>query len=221
MQPDFYSNNLYPLQDRVLQIAEQVNTKFYLTGGTALSRAWVHHRYSDDLDFFLNNDPAFADEVKKLLDGLTASFGNKLQRLIDSSSFHRWVIMENDVHLKVEMINDVGFRKGEPVKTPLFFQTDTVENIASNKISALGRNEPKDIADLLFIEKLYKPVWPSIIEDAKEKDLSVNEIEVASFIGNYDISLLTKIQWINKPDFESCKSILENIAEKIVRGGVV
>jgi predicted nucleotidyltransferase component of viral defense system len=27
---------------------------FYLTGGTALSRAYLNHRYSDDLDFFVN-----------------------------------------------------------------------------------------------------------------------------------------------------------------------
>jgi len=218
MQPGFYNNKLYPVQDQVLDIAEQLNTRFYLTGGTALSRAWLQHRYSDDLDFFLNNDPAFSEEVHKMLLGLTAHFGNKLQRLIDTSAFHRWVITVNEVQLKVEFINDVGFRKGTPVKTPLFFRTDTVENIASNKISALSRNEPKDIADVLFIEKNYTPGWPAIVEDAKQKEISVNEVEVASLIGNYNVELLNKIRWITPLDAEYCKNLLSDISEKILRG---
>jgi predicted nucleotidyltransferase component of viral defense system len=217
MQPAFYTTNLYPLQDRVLRIGEQINTKFYLTGGTALSRAWLQHRYSDDLDFFLNNDAAFSEEVNKMLQGLTAQFGQKLQRLIDTSGFHRWVITDEDIHLKVEFVNDVDFRKGAPVKTTLFYQTDTVENIASNKISALSRNEPKDMADLLFIEKHYAPHWPAIIQDAKEKEISVNEVEVASTLGTYKVELLKNVRWTNAPDLKLCENLLSGMAEKILR----
>jgi hypothetical protein len=217
MQPDYYKSKLYPLQDQVLRIAEKVGTSFYLTGGTALSRAWLQHRYSDDLDFFLNSDDAFSAETNKMFDALHSVFGNNLQQLIDTSSFHRWVIEEEDIILKIECINDVAYRKGKPTKTELFFQTDTVENIASNKISALSRNEPKDIADILFIEKAYSPSWPSLIEDAKKKDMSVNEVEIASLIGEYNIELLSEVRWINKPDFNECKVLLEKIAEKIIR----
>lgn len=217
MQPDYYKSKLYPLQDKVLELAEKAGTAFYLTGGTALSRAWLQHRYSDDLDFFLNSDDAFTAETGKMFDVLHSAFGNKLQRLTDSSNFHRWVIDEEDIILKIEFINDVAFRKGKPTKTELFFQTDTIENIASNKISALSRNEPKDIADILFIEKKFSPAWPSIIEDAKQKDMSVNEVEIASLIGEYTIELLNEVRWINKPDFKECKVVLEKIAEKIIR----
>lgn len=217
MQPEFYNHKLYPLQDAVLQIGEQIKTKFYLTGGTALSRSWLHHRYSDDLDFFLNHDSEFSEEVNKMLHGLDSIFGNKLQRLIDTSGFHRWIIVEGETQLKVEFINDVVFRKGVPVKTDLFFQTDTVENIASNKISALSRNEPKDIADIVFIEKYYSPYWPAIVQDAKEKEISVNELEIASLLGNYNIELLSRIKWITPPDLEMCKTLLLSISEKILR----
>lgn len=53
-----YSSYLYPLQDKVLKLLDD-KTPFYLTGGTTLSRIYYHHRYSDDLDFFLNNDLHF------------------------------------------------------------------------------------------------------------------------------------------------------------------
>jgi predicted nucleotidyltransferase component of viral defense system len=218
MQQDYYESKLYPLQDKVLRVGEKAGTSFYLTGGTALSRAYLHHRYSDDLDFFLNSDPGFTSEVNKLFNALNAAFGDGLQRLIDTSSFHRWVLIEGDINLKIEMINDVGFRKGKAEPTSLFFNTDTVENIASNKISALNRNEPKDIADILYIEKLYSPSWPEIIEDAKQKDLSVNEIEIASLIGEYNVELLSNVRWIQPPNMEECNELLIRIARKILKG---
>ena len=52
---DLYEENLYKLQDGVLSIVKNSDELLYLTGGTTLSRAYYHHRYSDDLDFFFNN----------------------------------------------------------------------------------------------------------------------------------------------------------------------
>lgn len=56
MDKNYYLTSLYPLQDRVLQVINQAKTGFYLTGGTALSRAYLAHRFSDDLDLFTNMD---------------------------------------------------------------------------------------------------------------------------------------------------------------------
>ena len=46
--PVFYFDTLYPLQDRVLNIVKKLDTGFYLTGGTASSRGYLQHRFSDD-----------------------------------------------------------------------------------------------------------------------------------------------------------------------------
>ncbi|MDR1421550.1 MAG: nucleotidyl transferase AbiEii/AbiGii toxin family protein, partial [Coriobacteriales bacterium] len=35
-------------------VVQSCKTPFYLTGGTALSRIYYAHRFSDDLDFFVN-----------------------------------------------------------------------------------------------------------------------------------------------------------------------
>ena len=50
---------LYKLQDKVFEALKGNYGSLYLTGGTALSRFYLHHRYSDDLDFFVNSDPSF------------------------------------------------------------------------------------------------------------------------------------------------------------------
>lgn len=52
----FYFDRLYPLQDEVLTILRRLETGFYLTGGTAASRGYLQHRFSDDLDLFVNGD---------------------------------------------------------------------------------------------------------------------------------------------------------------------
>ncbi len=50
MDKDFFFAKLYPFQDRVLAKISALNTGFYLTGGTAASsRAYLHHRFSEDL----------------------------------------------------------------------------------------------------------------------------------------------------------------------------
>ncbi len=61
----FYSAKLYPFMDKVLALIRQADTAFYLTGGTALGRHYLHHRYSDDLDLFVNAAGDFRDQVKK------------------------------------------------------------------------------------------------------------------------------------------------------------
>ncbi len=55
----YYFEHLYRLQDRVLGLLAQTETGFYLSGGTAASRGYLHHRFSDDLDLFVNDDRRF------------------------------------------------------------------------------------------------------------------------------------------------------------------
>lgn len=59
MPDNYYSDKLYPFQDAVLSEMQSLKTDFYLTGGTALGRCYLNHRYSDDLDFFVNAAPDF------------------------------------------------------------------------------------------------------------------------------------------------------------------
>lgn len=218
MSQDYYENKVYPLQDRVLRLAEKIETGFYLTDGTALSRAWLQHRYSDDLYFFSSNDAGFKLETEKLCAGLSDAFGDSFQRLSDFSDFHRWIITEDGIQLKIELIKDLGFRKGVPKPSPIYYKTDTLQNIASNKICALSRNDPQDMADLLYIEKDFSVTWPELLMEAKLKDLSVNEVEIANKIGEYKTDLLSIVPWINTPDFNIFSELQRTIAKKIVKG---
>ncbi len=48
VETSFYEKNLYPLQDDIFTMLQ--TDRFYLSGGTCLSRFYYYHRYSEDLD---------------------------------------------------------------------------------------------------------------------------------------------------------------------------
>ena len=93
MQDDYYQNILYPLQDKVLETIGKLPVGFYLTGGTALSRAYLHHRYSDDLDFFVNNVTDFKTQVNFIVKALTDS-GHAIDISVADDGFARIFIFD-------------------------------------------------------------------------------------------------------------------------------
>ena len=82
MDSEHYFSFLYPLQDRVLQILNTVETGFYLTGGTAASRGYLNHRFSDDLDLFANDDTRFKLWVDRIIHALSNAEDWKVEILL-------------------------------------------------------------------------------------------------------------------------------------------
>lgn len=203
MQDSFYKEKLYPLQDKILLQLSKINAPFYLTGGTALSRFMLHHRYSEDLDLFVNRDTNFRQEVEKVLVAVKQS--GYLEVTTRGEDFLRVIVSHNNVPLKLEFINDVSYRVGMPARHSLGFLMDTWENILTNKISALSRQAAKDVVDILFIAFHYPFNWETMINHAKQKDAWVAEHEVANILMNFDLNRLEEVSFTTetgrfKPD---------------------
>lgn len=66
----YYFKTLYPLQDQIFALLTSLETEFYLSGGTAASRRYLHHRFSDDLDFFVNDQPEFSLWAERFIQAL-------------------------------------------------------------------------------------------------------------------------------------------------------
>lgn len=146
---------LYLLQDEVLKVVFDTEHEFYLTGGTCLSRFYVEKRYSDDLDFFTNQSPRYSFAIKNIKKALLERFGLVVE--VESKDFTRFKI---DDLLQVDFVNDISFRYKEPRISEENYLLDTVENILSNKITAvIGRDNPKDIFDIYLIWKFYEIRW--------------------------------------------------------------
>ncbi len=149
MDPAWFEEVLYPLQDEVLAAMARVDTGFYLTGGTALGRVHLRHRYSEDLDLFVNDDDRFQVWADRLLDAWRAEAGWTIRVQRRDPRFVRALVSRGDAQLKIEFVNDVRGRVGVPERREGFGLVDTRENILANKITALlDREEPKDHADV-------------------------------------------------------------------------
>lgn len=149
MEPAWFEAVLYPLQDEVLAVAASTETGFYLTGGTALGRVYLRHRYSEDLDLFVNDDDRFPVWAERLLEAWRADARWALSVERRDPRFVRAVLESGGTQLKVEFVNDVRGRVGLPVRHAGFGLVDTPENILANKVTALlDREEPKDLADV-------------------------------------------------------------------------
>ena len=218
----YYEENLYPLQDGILRIVEQCETPFYLTGGTAISRAHYNHRYSDDLDFFVTNDSKFLDYVKIIISALEKSgYVIDKESLIKTPIFTSLKVKHNkpDIFLKLDFVNDLVVHFGDIERTSLFNRTDNVRNILSNKMGALFRFAAKDVADIREIALHNKFIWGDIMKDASQKDAGVQLDLLAQLLRGMPEERFNELNWIKNPSWDVfCKDI-QKIAEDMIKTG--
>lgn len=223
MLETFYLENLYPLQNNVLQLIDSTGTNFYLTGGTALSRCYLHHRYSDDLDFFVNDAPTFQEEVLKIQKELDGHFFVEVQRA--GERFRRLTLSRKEgsekdqkVFLKIEFINDVPFHFGDIEATDLYSKVDNPLNILSNKITAImDRDESKDFADIFVIVDYLKEIdWRTIFVSAASKSAGIFAPLAAEKIAHYNFDRLNQIKWTTQYNWKHLADVQQTIVRSIV-----
>lgn len=216
--PDaFYTDKLYPFMDRVLSLIGAAESSFYLTGGTALDRHYLHHRYSDDLDLFVNQAVDFRGQVRKALE-VIRSGGIAFEVGTAADDFVRVLIRQGETPLKVDFINDVAFHYGDLEEAPFYPRIDHWRNILSNKLCALSRREPKDIADILSIARRFSFAWPEIFDEARQKDLWVEPLEISRTIQEFPVELLKAVKWVQPVDPGLFAADLKTIHQDIFHG---
>ena len=211
----YYKGILYPLQDKVLKLIDSLKTPFYLTGGTALSRCYLHHRFSDDLDFFVNNELNFAKIVEDISISLNKKF--KVKVVIRSESYIS--LMVNN-QLKVDFVNDVTYKYGKLEKQKIYSKVDNLENILSNKLSALiSRDEVKDVVDILMIFKKINVNWKKIFSDVNSKAVGIFPIDVSKRLIDFPVEMINRIKWVEgmKPEAESFKDDISLLCDSILK----
>ena len=211
-------SKLYHLQDKFLSWWFQLGLPFYLTGGTALGRFYLNHRFSEDLDFFINADPQYHHYISELKKKIEARFTVNLQQSLFADDFTRFFITENDVFLKIELVNDIDYYVGQP-KNYTFGLIDSPLNILSNKLTAIvSRDEPKDIFDIIHLSLKYSFNWPDIFYHAKQKAV-INELDVEQRLISFPVEWLESVNWLTTPiDLDLTRNLLNLIAEDFLLG---
>ncbi len=147
-----------PLQKKVLDSFSKssLKNKFYWTGGTLLSFFYLHHRRSNDLDFFsdkpftYNQIIGFVRDLKKKLNLLYI----EEKKIYDRREF----LLHDKQKLRIEFV----YYPHPKIKKRKLWKgifVDSLDDIAANKLmSHFDRNDPKDLFDLYFLltKKEYK-----------------------------------------------------------------
>lgn len=206
-----------------MKIVKDLNLPFYLTGGTALSRFYFNHRFSDDLDFFVNRDGNFQSYQKKIIEFLQSTqldTGIKVitDRIVTSEDFLQLYLLKGDIELKIDFVNDIAYRYGNLIDDNKFGKIDSLRNILSNKISALYRFEIKDYVDIWTIAKNYKFSWKEIISEAKQKEISIDPLEIYNLFLSFPFENLSMIKWVKEIDTDEIKNDFLKISDDILVG---
>lgn len=202
--------NLYALQDEVLAAVFEEPVGFYLTGGTALSRFYLNHRYSDDLDFFSHDIAVFADAFRFMYARLLPHWPD-LSIEVDARDFKRLRISTQETELKLDFVADRVQRIGLPVKIGGAY-VDTVRNILSNKLCAvMGRDEGRDIADIVHISKARAFSWDWILNEALQKESF--QLEALVFrLDTFPMKMLATVPFVDTVSIDAYADALKIIS---------
>ena len=222
MPSQYYEEKLYPLQDGVMNTMSKCGVRFYLTGGTALSRAYYNHRYSDDLDFFVNDDEDYSEQLKIIFSKLKEDgfFWDPTVEFISTKFYTSFKVGWNksDAPLKLDFVNDVAAHFGEIIKTDIYYRTDSIQNMISNKLTALFRFAAKDVADIREIALREKVNWKQAINNAKQKEGGVDSPIISEILTGMPKSEFETIAWTKKPEWEVFRSDIDRIVYEMLSG---
>jgi predicted nucleotidyltransferase component of viral defense system len=141
------------------------SSKFYLTGGTALSAFYLQHRLSDDLDFFTEEDVE-TESVLGFLKSLPEMKDLSLERKFDRRIF--LIVYEDGGVLRTEFTR-YPYERIEPSKIVEGINVDAMTDILANKFMALtDRRDIKDYVDIYFILRECSDI--SVIETIKKAE---------------------------------------------------
>lgn len=165
------------------------------------------------MDFFANNSSRFNFAVKNIKLALQKDF--EVESQVESKNFVRLRI--NDT-LQVDFVNDNAPRFKDVIVTGNGIIIDNVENILSNKLTAvIGRDNPKDIFDIYLVCKFYSFSWSEILSSAHQK-AEFRDEELVVRLNSFPVKLLDTvncIDWSFLNDFQDeFPLIIEEIVQK-------
>lgn len=153
---------------------------FYLTGGTALSAFYLHHRYSEDLDFFSEREvdvlaiDTFLHQAKKQLSITKIDFQQSYNRNL------YFLHLKNEI-LKLEF-TFFPFMRIEEGRKEYGIQIDSLLDIAVNKVFTIYQKpRARDYIDLFFVCKKKGFEISDLIAKAKIKfDWHIDPLQLAT-----------------------------------------
>ena len=158
-----------------------LNKKFYLSGGTALAEFYLHHRLSEDLDFF-TQDELDLEQLKKFINSVAKK--TKLTEVEYQHGFGLYTFFLKDKEKNLKHKIDFGQYSFAPIEQLRSYEGILIESlfdIAVNKAHTIAfRPRLRDFIDLYFITQ-QNPDWSfeDLLKRSFEKfEMSADALQV-------------------------------------------
>ncbi len=184
-------SGLEPHQAQVLTtIAQSLpSSDFYFSGGTALSAFHLHHRRSEDLDFFAEQEFDSAIIIN-FLKKHRAELG--YQKLDFQTSFNRFLIQLHFADKSILKTEFTYYPFPRIQKKYLYFKLaiDSLVDIGTNKMMTIAQKpRSRDFLDLYFILQTGDLTFKQLYDQAKVKfDWHIDPVQLCSQFSMIDES---------------------------------
>lgn len=129
----------------------EITRWYYLTGGTALAEFYLHHRLSEDLDFFTTSE-VNGQKIQAFIDALKTSAGIKKYVVKKISGLYQFTLFYDDGESLKADFNEYDYPQVEQGTVFGKLRIDSMYDIAINKLESMcNRSKARDYVDLYML----------------------------------------------------------------------
>lgn len=162
---------------------------FHLAGGAALAGAHLKHRLSADADLFVHERESHRELVRALPE--VASARNlRLEILRDAATHVRVGLHLPEASIELDIVHEQVRDLEAPTVAVGGLMLESLADLRANKLTCLlSRSEPRDLVDLLFLDRAGFPPERDL-SNALKKDAGIDPGVLAWLLKDFPVKPL-------------------------------
>jgi predicted nucleotidyltransferase component of viral defense system len=192
----------------------QAREPCHLAGGAALSGAHLAHRLSADLDLFVHEAAAHRRTCRHLEDAVVAA-GGTITVVQDAGAFWRARVVLPTVSTEIDVVHEAVPDLAEPPPPIDGVVVESLVDLRASKLTCLlSRSEPRDLVDVLFLEREgFSPEHDLAL--AVRKDAGIDPATLAWLLKSFPVAPLPQMLVpLTGPELEAYR---DDLAERFRR----
>lgn len=162
---------------------------FHLGGGAALAGVHLKHRLSADADLFVHDRTAHRDLVSAFV-GAAAGLGLDARIIRDAGMVVRAEVQLGAGASGIDLVHDPVPDIEPPPPAVEGILVESLTDLRANKLACiLSRSEPRDLVDLLFLDRAGFPPEQDL-QLALRKDAGIDPTILAWLLGEFPVTPL-------------------------------
>ena len=195
-------SKLSSFQSEILEAIFRHTSRFFLTGEAALAGYHLGHRTTEDLDLFTHDE--VIEEGEQALASACSDVGATIENIRTAPDFRRRLIARGTETVIVDLVLDRNTASSEKLAFGNV-RVDPCEEIMAHKLcTVLSRSEPRDLVDVMALDKAGIKVEDAI-SMAMTKDTGLTPAQLAWVLSQVsipdDASLLGQVDAREMRDF--------------------